>query len=61
MAIKIETLNDLNKYTDYLPTAVVEDINKRVTDWLCSGGSVKDPYIKQQLRFAESVLNVKHV
>lgn len=36
-----------------LPLIVLEDINKRITDWLASGGEPGDAYIEQQLRFAQ--------
>ncbi len=60
MAIKIKTIDDLSRYIEYLPTAVIQDIDKRITDWLSSRGTLEDSYIKQQLRFAENVLNLKH-
>lgn len=37
---------------DKCPTPVLEDINKRIGDWLASGGKEDDPYIEQQLRYA---------
>lgn len=40
-----------------LPLEVLEDINKRVGDWLASGGEESDPYIEQQLRYAKRVIN----
>lgn len=48
---KLNTLEDLFKYN--LPKEVLQDIDKRITDWIASGGKEDDPYIKQQLRFAE--------
>ena len=29
------------------------DIEKRITDWLASGGKETDPYIKQQVEYAK--------
>lgn len=34
---------------------VLEDIVKRIGDWLLAGGSADDPYIEQQVRYAENV------
>lgn len=48
---KIDCIADVTKYN--IPTAVLEDINKRIIDWLASGGKEEDPYIQQQLRYAE--------
>lgn len=48
---KLNTLEDLFKYN--LPKEVLQDIDKRITDWIASGGKEDDLYIKQQLRFAE--------
>ena len=55
--IKINSLEELSKYSDRLPLDVYEDITKGVSDWVLSGGKVDDPYVKQQLRYAENVLN----
>ena len=48
---KINSIEDLFKY--HLPVKVLEDINRRITDWIASGGKEDDAYIKQQLRYAE--------
>lgn len=45
----------------YLPTKVMQDIDKRVGDWLAMGGGEDDPYIWQQLRYAENILNLMEV
>lgn len=52
----IEGLREVMK-TDRLPSHVVEDINKRINDWLESGGSEKDIYIKNQINYANRVLS----
>lgn len=58
MSIKINTMEDLNKNLNKLPIQAIEDINKRITDWMsCEGNSIDDPYIKQQLRYAENLIN----
>ena len=55
--MKINTIEDLLKAK--LPVEVVRDIEKRITDWLASGGSEDDPYIKQQFRYAENILRIR--
>ncbi|WP_187372136.1 DUF6877 family protein [Clostridium ihumii] len=55
--IKINTIDDLNKYASKLPRVVIMDIDKRITDWLAAGGNKEDPYINQQFKYAENVLN----
>lgn len=43
---------EINKFSAKLPLPVLHDIDKRIGDWLASGGKETDPYIEQQLRFA---------
>ncbi|GIP25526.1 hypothetical protein J23TS9_06560 [Paenibacillus sp. J23TS9] len=49
---KANPMEEILKISDQLPMAVLEDINKRIGDWLAMGGESTDPYIEQQLRFA---------
>ncbi|ENQ3106025.1 hypothetical protein ACEOWJ_002022 [Bacillus cereus] len=49
-------LEQINKIASQLPLPVLQDINQRVGDWIATGGNENDPYIGQQLRFAENVL-----
>jgi hypothetical protein len=46
-------LEKINEIVYQLPREVLEDINKRIGDWLASGGGENDPYIEQQLCFAQ--------
>lgn len=39
-----------------LPVSVLEDINKRVNDWIVSGGGENDMYILSQLNYAKRVV-----
>ena len=32
---------------------ILEDVHRRIGDWLASGGKEDDPYIEQQLRYAK--------
>lgn len=49
-------MEDLFRYGYLLPHVVLVDIDKRIGDWLASGGSIEDGYIKQQFRYAEKVI-----
>lgn len=55
--IKINSINDLNNNLNKLPVGVIQDIDKRISDWKAAGGKDNDPYIKQQFRYAENVIN----
>lgn len=56
--IVINSLADVVRYN--VPESILNDINKRITDWLASGGTMEDNYIKQQYRFVERYLNSKN-
>lgn len=47
---------EINRLADQLPLAVVQDLHKRIADWLSSGGNYDDPYMFQQLRYAQNVV-----
>lgn len=51
---KINSIEDLTKYN--LPVEVLKDVDKRIGDWLASGGKEDDPYIKQQLNYASKFI-----
>lgn len=55
--IKVETYEDFAKYIQQLPASVIQDVDKRISDWLAGGGSPDDPYIKQQYRYVENLVN----
>lgn len=59
MIIQIKNIEDLNNNLKYLPTAAIADINKRITDWIASGGDFEDEYIKQQFRYAENIIRAR--
>lgn len=39
-----------------MPYEILEDINRRIGDWLAAGGSRDDPYIWKQVRAAENAI-----
>lgn len=49
---KPNPMDEILKISVQLPMVVLEDINKRIGDWLAMGGQYTDPYIEQQLGFA---------
>lgn len=58
MRIEIKSMEDLNRNLNKLSIQAIEDINKRITDWMSGeGSSIDDPYIKQQLRYVENLVN----
>lgn len=46
---------EINKLREQLPLSVVQDLHKRIADWLSSGGNYDDSYMFQQLRYAQRV------
>lgn len=58
MRIIINSMKDVLNNSEYIPVEVLKDIDKRIGDWLASGGKREDPYIKQQFRYVERVANI---
>ena len=56
--VEIKNMEDLSNNLKHLPTAAIVDIDKRITDWMASGGDLEDGYIKQQFRYAENIINM---
>ncbi|MGF7046377.1 hypothetical protein J2T13_000853 [Paenibacillus sp. DS2015] len=46
-------LAEINKIQHHLPLEVLQDIDRRIGDWLATGGKEDDPYISQQLRYVK--------
>lgn len=59
MKISINNIDDLINNAHKIPFAALQDIDKRIGDWLASGGNYEDGYIKQQFRYAENIINAK--
>lgn len=52
----MNALEEFIKIADRVPMVILEDINRRIGDWLASGGKEDDPYIEQQLRYAKKFI-----
>lgn len=48
---EFEGLKKLILFDDSIPSYFKEDVSKRVSDWLESGGLETDEYIKRQYRY----------
>ncbi|MEV9639945.1 DUF6877 family protein [Mammaliicoccus sciuri] len=46
---------EITKISDQLPIVALQDIHKRIADWLAGGGKHDDPYVWRQLRYVKSV------
>jgi hypothetical protein len=42
-----------------IPEIVALDVITRINDWIMSGGSLEDEYVKKQLEFASQFINYK--
>ncbi|MGE7951663.1 DUF6877 family protein [Lysinibacillus xylanilyticus] len=51
----VSTLYELHQIACELPISVLVDVKQRIGDWLASGGKETDPYIKQQVAYAQKV------
>ncbi|MBP3930251.1 MAG: hypothetical protein J6D47_11905 [Peptostreptococcaceae bacterium] len=60
MKTKIKNIDTLGKYINLAPGIVLQDVDKRITDWLLSGGSLEDDYIKQQHKYIEMYIEMEN-
>ena len=58
--MKIKNINILEKYIGLIPDIVLEDVDKRMSDWFSMGGKIEDGYIEQQYRYLERYLELKN-
>lgn len=59
MEISINNMNDLLNNSSKIPFEALQDIDKRMGDWLAMGGNIEDEYINQQFRYAQRIVNMK--
>lgn len=48
----------LTELSPMLPHEVIQDISKRMGNWVLGGGNPDDPYMWQQVRYAENWINI---
>ncbi len=56
MKIDKKPIESINEIANLLPIEILEDVQKRMQDWCLSGGKEDDPYMFQQLQFAQAVV-----
>lgn len=44
---------------DLIPVTVALDVMTRINDWILSGGSIEDEYVKSNLKFASKFIKHK--
>lgn len=49
-------MKNLNQ--EQILTNVIADIRQRISDWICSGGSPEDDYIKRQNKYLDDVVRM---
>lgn len=45
-------------HIDLIPLSVLQDVDKRISDWLATGGKEDDPYIQRQIKYLKQVEKV---
>ena len=53
---EFKTFTDFRYNMHLIPEVVALDVIVRIQDWLMSGGSLEDEYIKKQLKFASKFI-----
>ena len=56
---EFKTFSEFRYNMHLIPEIVALDILTRINDWVMSGGSLEDEYIKVQLKFASQFINYK--
>lgn len=49
----LEDIGNIN--TNLIPVSVLQDVDKRISDWLATGGKEDDPYIQRQIKYLKQV------
>ena len=47
-----------NIHTDLISLSVLQDVDKRISDWLAMGGKEDDSYIQRQIKYLKQVEKV---
>ncbi len=47
-----------NIHIDLIPLSVLQDVDKRISDWLSMGGKEDDSYIQRQIKYLKQVEKV---
>ncbi len=47
-----------NIHTDLIPLSVLQDVDKRISDWLAMGDKEDDSYIQRQIKYLKQVEKV---
>ena len=53
---EFKNYSELRFNLELLPTHIALDVMARISDWLVSGGTVEDEYIKRQLEYASKFI-----
>lgn len=55
MTIQERITNAASSLPNEIAIIVLSDVDKRISDWMSSGGKATDPYIEQQARYVEKM------
>ena len=56
---KFKDFTDFRLNMSLIPETVALDVMVRINDWIISGGSLEDEYVKRNLRFASKFIGYK--
>ena len=56
---EFENFTDFRLNMNLIPETVALDVMVRINDWIISGGSLEDEYVKRNLRFASKFIGYK--
>ena len=61
--IKINNYKDFEEaiVTHNIPDDVLYSINRSISDWLASGGSMNDEYVIQQYQYLEGYIDLQNL
>lgn len=56
---KFKDFTDFRLNMSLIPETVALDVMVRINDWIISGGSLEDEYVKRNLKFASKFIDYK--